>query len=285
MGDETMLKPWWDVRALDGNKVAKLRENAILYRGVPSLYWPLRRDTDSRLWPYAVACLEAAIKLSDFAVASYAQIVEAWELPGCQDIKNACLERWPDTSAWLDRMRKAYASKNDCPEIPGLASTYTKYEHNADFNTMILLVAQFVILNFNRHQDIECETYKVMPGHKSLHLTKAIAMRSIIDSTEYEAAKLRQYQHPDIDLIMTGPWPKYRTPEREIRSQITNGYKAEGHNLKADDTLLTLAEMWYRARVLCNTLREAANYYHLDAFDLSKRIRPCDDATGYRYRK
>ncbi len=97
MSDEIKLKSWWDVRALDGIKMAKLRKNAILYQGAPSLYWPLGRDTDSKLWPYAIACLEAAIKLSDFAVTSYAQIVEAWGSPGCRDIKNACLEHWPDT--------------------------------------------------------------------------------------------------------------------------------------------------------------------------------------------
>jgi len=281
MDNETKRKYWWDVRALDGTKAAKLRHNAMLYQGAPSLYWSLGRDIDSKLWPYAVACLEAALNLSDIAVASYAKIVEAWDLPGCQDIKNSCLKHWPDTQAWLGKMKNAYASREVLPELPGLASTYAKHEHDPDFKTLNLLAAQFVLLNFNRLQDIEEETYKVIPGTQSLHLTKAIAVRSIIDHAEYDAANLRRYQLPVVERIMTAkPYPDTRK-EREIRRQITNVSRSEGFNLMADDTLLNLAEMWYRARVLCSTLREAADYYRIDSTDLSKRIRPCDDATGY----
>ena len=265
MSKETTIKTWWDIRALEGTKASKLRQNAMLLRGAPSLFWPLGRDTNSKLWPYAIACLEAALKLSDIAIASYAEIVEAWELPGCHDIKNVCLKRWPDTRAWLDKMKKAYANKGDCPELQGVASTFENYEHNTDFNTLNLVATQFVLLSFNRQQDVLDEVYKVIPGLQSFHLTKAIAVRSIIDHTEYEAARLRQYQHPDIDRIMTGPWPKYRTPEREIRSQITNTFSSEGLNLKHDDNLLKAAEQWYKCRVNPGSIEQ---YIH----DESERI-------------
>ena len=292
MSDETKIKPWWDIRALDGEKAAKLRENAILYQGAPSLYWPLRRDIDSRLWPYAVACLEAAIKNSDFAVASYIKIVEAWELPGCQNIINICYKRWSDTRKWLDKMKKAYAHKGDCPELPSVASTYEKYKHNTDFNTLNLLVAQFVLLNFNRQEDILNEVYKVIPGLQSFHLTKAIAVRSIIDYAEYDSTRLRQYQDPDIDRIMTGPWPKYRTLGREIRSQITNTSLSEGFNLKHDDNLLKIGDQWYKCRVNPGTieayLQELADLdlknqkpIYADQGRISNDIAACDEATGY----
>lgn len=266
-------------------QAARLRENAMLYQDAPSLYWPLRRDVDSKLWPYAVACLEAALSLSDIVIASYSKIVEAWELPGCQNIKNTSLKHWPDTRTWLDTMTKAYANNGTLPELPGVTETYAKYKHDADFNTLNLLVAEFVLLAFNHHQDIVEEAYKVTPGAKSIHIIEAIVTRSIIDHAGYEAAKLHRYQHPDIDHIMTAkPWPSTRK-EREIRQQNTNTYKNEGFSLKADDTLLGLGEMFYRARVLYATLREAADYYSLDPLDLSKRIRPCDDAAGYPYQK
>jgi hypothetical protein len=32
--------------------------------------------------------------------------------------------------------------------------------------------------------------------------------------------------------------------------------------------------MWYRARVLCDKAREAADYYHIDPLDLSERVEP-----------
>ena len=127
MSGKTKTTPWWNNRAKEGTKAARLRKNAMLYCGATSLYWPLGRDIDSRLWPYAVACLEAVISLSDTAVANYARIVEAWELPGCKDIQKASLEHWPDTRAWMDRMARAYANKDALPDLPGLAATYAKY--------------------------------------------------------------------------------------------------------------------------------------------------------------
>ena len=131
------------------------------------------------------------------------------------------------------------------------------------------------------------EVYKVIPGLQSFHLTKAIAVRSIIDYAEYDATRLRQYQHPDIDRIMTGPWPKYRTPEREIRSQITNTFLSEGFNLKHDSNLLKIGEQWYRCRVNPGTIEayldEATSLSEkgLERSNVSAAIAPFNEATGY----
>lgn len=278
-------KALYDTRSREGAKLAKLRQNAILRRGSPSLYWPSRCGVDSKLWPYAIACLEAALQLSDTAVNDYAKIVEAWELPGCQELKHNTLECQDNTSIWADQAIKAYSNRDMPPELPGMNELWARFRHNKDFNDLMTQAAIFILHNFNRQIDLSNENYRIIPGPQSTLLIKAVTMRSIIDHTEYDAAKLHRYQYSDIEHIMTvKPKPRDRDGRR-IRHNITTSYKDEGFNLKADDTFLFLGEKWYRARVLCKTLTEAANHYRIDPLDLSKDIRPCDDASGYPYKK
>jgi|WetSurMetagenome_2_1015567.scaffolds.fasta_scaffold97818_2 hypothetical protein len=268
------------------NKLVILRRNALLYANASSQYWALGKDTDARLWPYAVACLEAALKLSDLAVAIYAKVVEAWELPGCQKLLRRAQERWPDTKVWREKVILAYTNRDNTPEIPGLRAIYSDFEHEQDYNKLCEKVSWFVLIAFNRPEDIVNERPKIIPGPHNGQLLAAIATRSLIDHTGFEAARLHQWQHPEIERIMTvKPKPGPRS-ERDLRKKLTGVLTDElRFSLKADATFLELGERWYHARVLDNTVREAADFYKLDPLDLGKQIRPCDEASGYPTKK
>jgi len=282
-------KALYDARSRESAKIAKLRQDALLRRGAPSLYWPLSRDIDSRLWPYAVACLEETLRLSDTAVSHYAKIVE---LPGCQKLKAIALEHQSDTRTWKDQVLKAYCARTAIPQLPGVLEAYSELERDQDFSYLMTEVAAFILQNFNRQIDIANKNYKVIPGPQSEQLIKAIIVRLIIDYAGYDAARLHRYQHPDIERIMAAkPKPATRR-EREIRQQITNVYKSEGLNLKADDTLLNGASQWYKCRVnpgsIETYLQELADLdlkeqepRYPDQGRVSNDIAPYDKATGY----
>ncbi len=290
MSDEAG-RHWWDTRAQAGTQAARIRQNAMLQGGFPSLLWGLGRGVDSRLWPYAVACLEMMLHLSDAACSAYAAVVESWGLAGCQEVKEAGIARWPETHDWLLELESSYYSGSSPPmfDIPGAEM----HQENRDVAALAETAAAFVILNFNRSQDIANERYKVIPWQvESFALVKAIAVRSVIDYENYDAAKLRRYRDPEINAIMTASsWPNYRTDERGVRSEVTNTLKGAGFRKKADATLLDRAWKWCNSRVV-HTGPEAFTraYYkeegvYLDPRNVDREIKECDLATGYPRRK
>ena len=253
--------------------------------GQRSYYWPFKRLPGSELFAYALAGFEIALKYSEQVRESYSKLVEAWNLPGCQVIKHDALRYTPITYAWVSKVVKALDSdraKSQYPDmVPTAKETNEKNADNPDWQTLLSYVSEIIRLGFNRKDDIAFNALKVVPG-QSHSLIAALGFRSIVDNCGVETATVTSYKG-DFERIMTDNVTT--RPDRELRKKLNRGFKEQSFELHSDQTLLNLAEMWYRARVLCSTVREAADYYRIDPIDLSKRIAIVDDAVGRRREK
>lgn len=143
-------------------------------------------------------------------------------------------------------------------------------------------MAYLILAAFNRKADLDNGTPKILPP-KSPHLAQAVVFCSLIDYLQLKPKLKGARVIPDIEIkefhwfcwsLANGATTR---PGRQIRKTIRH----HGFNLQHYQTILDGAEMWYKTRVLCNTAREAADYYRIDPVDLSKRIEPYDDATGW----
>lgn len=245
------------------------------------LYWP----GDNEGWPYALALLEVTLRDSEAAQKDYARLVELWALPGLQRLKDDALSHAPETKA----MSKALIAALERKDKSGVAwpdrdDAYQRYKDNADFNQLVDAVVRFILQHYNRPVDLEDERTKVVPGRGNETLVAATFMRSIVDFTEYDAARLLTYRDPKVEAV-GGPWPSDRQG-RELRHKVTGLFKTYGR-LKAPGALLELAWQWRQSRVVysgptefCRHLYKERDIY-LDDRNVHRQIKPFDTMTGY----
>jgi hypothetical protein len=254
------LKLRFDTRAQTGNKaVSKFLTDK-------AHYWPV----ESLPFAYAMACVQVVI-LHGKADKQYQEAKEAWGLPDCVSVAEGIVVNYFDLKEIV----------RGCPSLfNNLESGPDKYAGSKDFLHLINSLCEFIKIGFNREIDRANEVLKVLPDADS-PLFKAVIVWTLADYLGIKLEDWAQYRSLvrdgkvyDTDDIMTNK-PTHRI-HRELVS-LLKGYGKQVH----DGKLLDAAEMWHRARVLYNTLREAADYYHLDPIDLSKRIEPYDDATGW----
>lgn len=252
-----------------------------------AIYWPFKRLPESKLDAYAVACIETALKYSEDARTIYARIIRSWELPGCQALINDFSQHKQDTRAWLRDRAKAVVSNQPLPDWPnGWNDVFAKAKDNTDFSKLRKYAADFLLNAFNRKIDLDNRTLKVLPG-KSPYLGQAIVSHSLLDYLEIRPELKGPRVIPDSELTDVLCFCHTLTnnsttrKERRAKHRIVLTLRCQDFTLHHYQTILDEVEMWYRARVSCNTAREAANYYNIDPEDLSKRIETCDDATGW----
>lgn len=252
-----------------------------------AIYRPFKRLPESKLEAYAGACVDTALKYSEEARVIYAEILQSWELPGCQVLISDFAEHKQDTRAWLQNRAEAVIRNKPQPGRPdGWEDVIAKAEGNSDFSKLRVYAGYLILKTFNRKIDLDNHAPKVLP-RKSPYLGRAIVFYSLSDYlwinpelrgpsviSDDELAQFCWFCH------ILGSNPTTRMG-RQVRRQIVRTLRKKDFTLHHSQTMLDGAEMWYRARVLCNTAREAADYYHIDSVDLSKRIEPYDDATGW----
>lgn len=252
-----------------------------------AVYWPFERLPESKLEVCAMACVETVLKHSEEAQGVYVGIVLSWALPGCQALIEDFTQCKQDARVWLRNRAKAVVKNEPPPDWPNAwIEVIVKFKDNTDFHKLLMHVHDFIMLGFNRKVDLENQTPKLLPGN-SLYLVRAIHDSSLLDylaekpelrgprvMPNGEVAKLHWFCHT---LASNSTARK----GREIKHTIVQTLRHEQFTLSRYQTMLDGAEMWYRARVFYNTAREAADYYNIDPIDLSKRIEPYDDATGW----
>jgi hypothetical protein len=204
----------------------------------------------ARVW----AVIQVVLDNSESARADYARIVEAYELPGNEQLLHESEAIWG--SAFYYR-------------IDDLA----KYRDNHDYLSLVKRVNLFILNHFNRHDDRINQRSKVKP-YKSPMLFTALLNRSLCDHYEVDLAMLESYRGGGIDARM-------QKRDDRVKRHVIPLYKRYDMRLINNDVVMTGASMWYTARVVKTTLRAAANDYKLDPLDLGKRIKPYDIALGY----
>jgi hypothetical protein len=260
------------------------------------LYYPFKRLPGTMLFTYAFECIEVALKhaleheqrdkQAADCIAAYQALVESWDLPGCRARIDEMAKYKEDFSTWQSALNEAVKKNKPLPDWPWeWANVLVKTDYNADFHELVKRAYSFVLIAFNRKLDIENETPKIVPG-KSLLWLLAIAYSLIVHYLPYAEVEgpavlaeesVIEYYRFCAELPV---WPGSR-PERWTKTAIRQTLKREGYRLKHYTAIQYGAEMWYRARVLCDKAREAADYYCIDPLDLSERIKPYDEATGW----
>lgn len=254
------------------------------YYGHPLLdkaahYWPFKRLPGSELFAYAVACLEAILKASEKARADYWELVQMWHKPGCQDLVQEAVESSQDTHIWIQKLVRAIDGGQPSPGWDSLEVVSAKHQSNGDFQSLMDCMRQFVLENFNRKVDwLENNRPKVLLKNSGT-LATVIALRSLLDCYEIDLAELDRQRLGEIDTLMkTNPTIR---EERRLKSRIVKAFKRELFAVRLDDAILAKGELWRDARVVFNSVREAADKWGINPLDLSKRIRLCDYSTGY----
>ena len=252
-----------------------------------AIYWPFKRLPESKLEAYAATCVETALMFSEDARQIYTGIVQSWELLGCQALIGDFAQCKQDTRTYLCNRAKAAVENESLPRWPdSWNDVISKAEGNTDFHKLLKYVASFILGAFNRKIDLDNHALKVLP-RESPYLGKAVVFCSLLDHLS-EKPEMRGPRVISDTKLTEFRWfcrtlasnPTTRM-SRQVRRQIVRTLRKKDFTLHNYQTIVDGAEMWYRARVLCDIAREAADYYRIDAIDLSKRIEPYDDATGW----
>ncbi len=267
------------MRMMEVRLSANIPEQAANYR-------PFERSPEIKLETYANACLETALEYSEDARQIYILIIQSYELPCCQVLIRDLVRCKQDIRDWLRARAKVIVKDAPQPDLPdSCKDVIAKLEGNTDFHELYRLIDGLIMFGFNRKIDLDNHMPKVI---YSPYLTQAITFYSLLDYLQIRPDVGRGPRViPDSELnefswfcrtLASDPTTR---EDRKVRRMIARTARKNGFKLHHNQTILDGAEMWYRARVLCNTAREAADYYHIDAIDLSKRIEPYDDATGW----
>ena len=245
---------------------------------------------------YAVACVEVVCERSEKARALYNRIVEAWSDAEVKAISDEISSIIPESGR--ERIRKALLHPESellpDPNRPfrDLEKLFRGVEVDEEFfkagETAELerMISEFIIAGFNRESDIENGRCRVLPNEKAFWLIWAVAMRTILDS--YKIAfekvrdfyKVRKYKKKIIDFqTVLKEQPMSRWHRRMVASS-----KAVNLKLKNDKTIVKAARHWYQCRVVFPSINKycaAFENYQLEPKNISKQIRPCDEALGY----
>lgn len=254
--------------------------------GQTAIYHPFTRLPAIKLDYYAMACLEIVLEHSQDARSIYSEVVKSWELPGCQPVIDEFAKHTSDVRVWYSEVAEAAVKHHSMPDFPkALEDACIKYQDDTDFRKLLNYSGSLILIGFNRKNDLENQTPKVLPS-RALYLARAISFYSIC---EYLHTNPLKNPNPE-NLVLGGELYDFsqiltsnhtNREDRRLKQEIISKLRDRGFSLCHDETISAKAELWHKARVVSNTLREAADKESLDPIDLSKRIAICDDATGY----
>ena len=271
----------------DGMNESSTKYSAYL-AGLPdAIYWPFKRLPEYKLEVYAAACVDTVLMFSKEAQEIYTGIIQLWELSGCQALIADYTQCKQDTRTYLRNRAASVVRNESLPSMPDVwIEVIKKHEGNADIHKLLKYVAFLIVTGFNRKVDLDNQSPKVIP-RKSPYLAQTIVSCSLLDylSKKPEARGSRVIDDDELAKLhwfcsIPASNPTNRK-ERRAKHKIVKTLRREDFTLHHYQTILDGAKIWYRARVLGNTAREAADYYRIDSTDLSKRIEPYDDATGW----
>jgi hypothetical protein len=287
------------------NETRTVANNSSWLRETPH-YWA----EASLALAYAVACVEVVCRSSEKAGVLYDRIVEAWSSPGVkgvfddigsiipepgkEEIKDALLhpesELSPDPNRPFKQLEEMFTGveineeffrRDDIDEL-----SWKERQDAEQVANLIWLIMEFVRVGFNRESDIQKGRYRVEVSEKGPWLLWGVAIRTLFDSYKIrfeqvrDFYKIRGYKGKIIDFYKV----LSEQPMSRWHRRIVAGAKAADLKLKNDRTIVEAARRWYQCRVVfpsINKYCDALENYRLEPKNISKQIRPCDDAVGY----
>lgn len=256
-----------------------------------------RIPDDAMPFYYAWAVLQVTLlHASEEVDTAYLKFRDSYELPDCLKSLNEFASFWADLIDINKFAQVANEVAKSCQEYESTKEAHlpdsvnipigdeSQYSKSADWQTFFSNATGFFKVAFNRKSDRVNETWKILPCEQSAMLFNALMIWALgdylgLDMSQW--AKYRQLKRKgkvyDVEDIMQNKHTN------RLHRELT-GYliKFFGKNsLINEDTILNGADQWYHARVKFETIREAANHYEIEPGDLSHRIEPFDDATGW----
>jgi len=278
------------------------------FRGSP-YYWA----EASLPFAYALACVEVVSGSSEEAGVLYRRIIEAWIAPGMRvvfDDIGSMIPEWgkekirdalvhpesgfsPDPNEPFKQVEEMSAGleidegrfRGD--DIEG--SSLEERQHAKQLADLTWLIMEFIRVGFNRESEIEKGRYRVEVSEKAPWLVWAVGIRTLLDSYKIrfeqvrDFYKVRKYKGKIIDFHKV----LSEEPMSRWHRRIVASAKAAGLKLKNDRTIVEAARHWYQCRVVFPSINKycaAFENYGLEPKNISKQIRPCDDALGYSRR-
>lgn len=245
---------------------------------------------------YAVACVEVVCRNSEKARMIYKKIVEAWNDAGVRGMGEEIASIIPESGK--EKIKKAMVHPESellpDPNRPfrNLEKLFADMEVDEEFANMEetknleRLISEFVIVGFNRESDIAKGRYKVILSDKNRWLIWAVVIRTALEAYNITLEKVRDFYKVRRYKGRVRNFQKVLKEQKmsRLHRQMIASSKAVGLKLKNDKTIVKAAEHWYQCRVVfpsINRYCDAPDNYKLDPKNISKQIRPCDDAVGY----
>ena len=287
----------------------------ITWFGDSKHYW----TEESLRFTYAFACVDVAIKKSIKAKNLYVKIIELWNN---QKLKEAFKDVFNELTIFLTEEEKAklpqmlkypekFVKTNDLDEpIRNLKTIMS----DGDFQSYVLdiidkgmlrkaddymvlaefiaLIVTFIYQGFNRKSDIEKGRYKIQPWNDDSWLVQSILFMSALVHYKLtinrlvEIYKIRIYRKKVINF----EYVLNKQPMSRMHRRMVVDAKNAKLFLVHDAKIYQTAERWYMCRVLCSGVEAYCNLQAdqgitLDAKNVYKEIRPCDEAMGYVRRR
>lgn len=260
---------------------------------MPGIYWPFKYRPGSRIAAYAMACVEAVLKYSEEAKDIYKNIIQCWELPGCQSVIRESTKYNQDTETWLSSLDKAVVGDEPLTDFPNeWADVFMKTEGNTDFQKLLEHASILTVVGFNRKVDLKIRKPKILPV-QAPGLGLAIVTLSLMDYlaenpeikgpaalSDKSTIKYIQFSQR---LAASPSARKERGTKHEIVQTLR---RREGYSLCNFERLADDAEKWYKSRVNPGTIDSyvaelAEDGINIDRSNIENSIAPCDEATGY----
>jgi hypothetical protein len=274
-------------------------------------YW-----TDESLrFAYTFACVDVAIKKSVKVKNLYIKIIESWnntnltatfkdfydEMTGClsDEDKGKIQEafRFPERFIEKDFDKQLKTIQNvthdeqtrdyilGILDKPELVEKHGEYPEIAEF---IASIFEFVLIGFNRKADVENGEYRVFPGDNNSWLLHSVMYMTAMMHYKLTMGKIIQMYKVRIyrKKIVNFENVLCKQPTSRMHRRITVDAKKAKLYLMHDAKVYQTAERWYQCRVACSGIEDYCNKQAikgimLDSKNVSKEIRPCDEAMGY----
>ncbi len=275
----------------------------------------------SHRWPsealalgYAMACVEVVSQKSERAGVIYQRIFDAWTKPETNELSDYVIKKIPnkEIKRWKDLVINPESGINSDVNEPwtnfvesmkapdfGKEIIEEEWEINLEsFDTdypgayaLFQLVCNFILVGFNREDEVTKRIYRVIPSNSPPWLWLAIMVRTAFESKNITLETMRNIyfkrkikgKEYDFEEIMT------KKPMSPKHRMVVATCKDLNMLLHHDRKFLKSAGIWYQCRVVHSGIEdylnsEADNNNILDLKNIQKQVQPCDHALGYTHR-
>lgn len=215
---------------------------------------------------FALACVQSALEMIPKAEPIFDDILKQLKSPGCQKLEKKNL---------FDKFLSLYVQKRHFLRLrilPRIIFMLPSFLTNRDFRKLYRLIQLFVIQVYNRDPD--------NPRIRGSHILRIAILHyarfcnSGIGPHEYD----QQYRPLSAEVAKTRPTT---TKGRAAKTQYDHAMKR--YKKRTDKYYRNGARRFLMARVICNTVAEAANKLDMDYDTLRGELydEPWDDIMGY----